>query len=91
MINTIFNKKRGDMNMDKRKRSEEYNKGYDDAEKDFLDKEKVKLFKEGYKAGFRDGYNEGMRDAKKFALEQMPPEIRKQLEEGGGQGIWWPW
>lgn len=76
--------------MDERKRSDEYNKGYEDAEKDFLDKEKVKLFKEGYKAGYRDGYKEAMKDAKKFALEQMPPEIKRQMEEGG-QGIWLPW
>ena len=73
------------------KRSEEYKKGYEAAEKDFLDDEKVKLFKDGYKKGYRDGYQAAMKDAKIMAMKKMPPEIRKQMEEGTSQGVWWPW
>ena len=72
------------------KRSVEYNKGYKDAEKDFNDPDKVKLFKDGYKAGYRDGYMEAMKDAKKMAMEKMPPEIKRQMEDIS-QGVWWPW
>ncbi len=81
--------KRGEFLM--HKRSEEYKKGYEDAEKDFLDKEKVKLFEDGYKTGYRDGYQAGMMAAMKLAMEKMPPEIKRQMEEGTSQGVWWPW
>jgi hypothetical protein len=76
--------------MDDGKRSKEYNQGYEDAEKDLLDKENVKLFTEGYKAGYRDGYQAAMKEMKKVMTDQMPPEIKRQMEEGG-QGVWWPW
>lgn len=76
--------------MDEGKRSKEYNKGYKDAEKDLLDKENVKLFAEGYKAGYRDGYMTAMKEIKKTMMAKMPPEIKQQMEDGG-QGIWWPW
>jgi flagellar biosynthesis/type III secretory pathway protein FliH len=76
--------------MDEGKRSKEYNKGYEDAEKDLLDKENVKLFTEGYKAGFRDGYQAARSEMQRLMMDKVPPEIQKQMEEGG-QGIWWPW
>lgn len=71
-------------------RSIEYNKGYEAAAKDFLDDEKLKEFKEGYKIGYRDGYQAALNDLKKSALLKLPPEVRQQMEEGA-QPWDWPW
>lgn len=71
------------------KRGKEYNKGYEDAAKDLLDKENVELFKEGYKAGYRDGYMAAMKEMK-IMMEKMPLEIKEQMEEGAQPWIW-PW
>lgn len=72
------------------KRNDEYKKGYEAAQEDFRDEKKLKLFEEGYKIGFRDGYQAAMKDAKKMAMEKMPPEIKRQMEDSS-QGVWWPW
>jgi len=52
----------------------------------------MKLFTEGYKAGYKDGYKAAMKDVKKMMLLKVPPEIRKQMEEEGAQPGWpFPW
>lgn len=74
------------------KRKEEYDRGYKDAEKDFLDENKVKLFKEGYKSGYRDGYQAAMHDIKKLKFLKVPEEIRDRMDEGAQPGwppFWW--
>lgn len=39
---------------------------------------------------YNKGYKAAMEDMKKLAMKQMPPEIKKQIEEGN-PNIWWPW
>lgn len=78
--------------MEEGKRSKEYNQGYEDAKKDIVDDKKLKLFAEGYKAGYRDGYQAAKEDLKKMMMSKMPPEIQQQMGEGGAQPMWlWPW
>lgn len=45
----------------------------------------VEYFGDGYKAGFRDGYLAAIEE-----IRNMPPEVKKQIEEGA-QPIGWPW
>lgn len=69
---------------------EEYEEGYKAAENDFLDENKLKLFEEGFKAGYRDGYNAAVEDTKQLLYLNVPNEIREQIEEGAQPG-WRVW
>ena len=75
------------------KRSKEYNEGYKAALEDLKDENDLKLFIDGYKRGFSDGFSAAREDMKMMMMAGMPPEIKKQMEEGAEAGsIWgWPW
>lgn len=74
-----------------KKRKDEFLAGYKAAEEDFLDEEKLKLFKEGYKTGYRDGYNDAAHDLKRMMFLKVPKEVREQMENaqsGWPPSIW---
>lgn len=63
--------------------------GKKQTEKKMQNKECLDLYKEGYKSGFRDGYKAAQEEFRERMLTQMPPEIRKQIDEGA-QPAGWP-
>ncbi len=71
----------------------EYNSGYKDARKDFLNGKPLTFFTDGEKSeSYRDGYIAARDDLKKLMKQHMPLEIQKQIEEGDAQQYWpLPW
>jgi flagellar biosynthesis/type III secretory pathway protein FliH len=72
-----------------------YDEGVKDAkneyEKRFAKKQSLDLFAEGYKIGFAEGYKAGREEFKAMMLSQMPPDIKKQMDEGAQSKGWVPW
>jgi hypothetical protein len=74
-------------------------KTYDDGVKDgkaeckkqMKNPECLEMYSEGYKSGFQDGYNAAREEIKEMMLTQMPPEIKKQIDEGAQPVGWVPW
>jgi len=73
-------------------KDEEYKKFQEavkaECEKQFKKTASLGKFAEGYKSGFRDGYKAAMEDIRKM-MGPIPPEFRKEMEDGA-QPIWWP-
>jgi flagellar biosynthesis/type III secretory pathway protein FliH len=72
-----------------------YDEGVEDAKneckKRFAKKQSLDLFAEGYKTGFADGYKAGREEIKEMMFSQMPPEIKKIMDEGAQNKGWGPW
>jgi len=72
-------------------------KTYDDGVKDgkaeckkqMKNPECIEMYSDGYKTGFKDGYQAAREEIKEMMLTQMPPEIKKQIEDGAQ--TWGPW
>jgi hypothetical protein len=71
----------------------EYNEGYKDAREDFINGKLSTLFTDVEKSeSYRDGYLSARDDLKNLMKQEMPPEIRKQMEEKEVQAYWpLPW
>ena len=72
--------------MGEKSRRMAYEEGYKHAERDLSEKECIKPYMDGYKAGYRDGYQAAMEDLKRV----MTPEIQQKMMEEGAQLAWPP-